>query len=66
MRIQVTTTMIPGDEKDQQVWHWARLDDNGMLLDGSGPQRYGHADLDKLKRELKKRFPDDVVEGLGG
>jgi hypothetical protein len=65
MRIQVTTSFILRDEKEQQVWHWMRLDDNGVLLDGSGPQRYGHADLEKLKRELKKRYPEDVVEGLG-
>lgn len=65
MRVRIFTTTIADKNGDPlEVWHWQRLDENGTNIDGSGPQRNGKS-LDAVRRLVKKRFPDDVVEGLG-
>lgn len=66
-RIVVTQSDVSvKDVGNVHVWHWARLDENGTQIDGSGAQRDGEQDLAKLERMLKKQFPKDEVEGLGG
>lgn len=66
MRIRITTSRIAGKDGELvDVWHWQRLDENGVLLDGSGASRNGDPNLKAVRALVKKRFPDDEVEGLG-
>lgn len=67
MRIQITeSTVAMPNEKPVRMWHWARYNEIGQQVDGSGAQRNGSRDLAKLTAMIDKKFPDDVVEGLGG
>lgn len=65
-----TTVGVPskktGELEQTRLWHWQRVNQHGVNIDGSGPSRNGSPDLAAVKRLVRKRFPDDEVEGLGG
>lgn len=65
--IQGTELAINPDEPAKTVWNWKRLisegPHEGVQVDGSGPLRNSVDDVEKLARDLAKRFPNDEIVG---
>jgi hypothetical protein len=63
-RIVITNHPLPYGPRTINRWVWTRYDDNGTQIDGTGAVHNAELDGDRddLEKELKKRFPKDVIE----